>query len=140
MTSEFVDESSTPEWLNQIDFVQAIEYLNDKDLATPIVAVMDSGLDIEHPALSSNLYENTLNTNTICKNDTNGCDTTKWSKEFLGVGEVYPSSLKSYGTRCDSNPNECGHGTHVAGIVVAQPAENEGAYGVCPYCRVFQLN
>ncbi len=139
VTSEFVDESSTPEWLNQIDFVQAIEYLNDKDLSTPIVAVMDSGLDIEHPALSSNLYENTLNTNTICKDDTNGCDTTKWSKDFLGEGEVYPSSLNSYGTSCDTSPNECGHGTHVAGIIVAQPSENEGTYGVCPYCRVFPI-
>ena len=136
VSSEFLENETTAPWLDQIDFVEAIEVVSNKLNGTPIVAVLDSGLDIEHPDFANNLYKNTANTNTICKNDTDGCDTTKGDKEYLGVGEVYPASTSAYS---QTRYGQCAHGTHVAGLIAAQPADEKGYYGVCPYCLIFPV-
>ena len=60
-------------------------------------------------------------------------------KNSLGVVRFIRPVLKSYGTRCDSNPNECGHGTHVAGIIVAQPAETKEPTEYVLFAECFQL-
>jgi subtilisin family serine protease len=89
------------------------------------VAVMDTGIDIDHPAFGGN--------------GTPGSTAFPSARVVAGfdfVGDAYnadPSSL-AYNPvpNPDANPDDCGgHGTHVAGIVGAQ-ATAKGPKGVAP--------
>jgi len=112
----------------------------------PIIAVMDSGVDVEHPLLASKLVD--LNARAAsriraCRGDRYGCNTSvDWQKGFLGDGSVYPVSTTGFSQRCHSSVDVpkiamyCRHGTHVTGLAVAHHLQ-EGIYiyGSCPICQ-----
>ncbi|HSL10554.1 MAG TPA: S8 family peptidase [Actinomycetota bacterium] len=92
-----------------------------------VVAVIDSGVDIDHPDLAGAIWTNEDEIpNDGEDNDGNGYvdDVNGW--DFEGR---------------DRNPNPPpgeSHGTHVAGVVAAQ-LDGQGVVGMCPGCRIMPL-
>src|SRR5690606_29967748 len=123
----------------------------------PVIAVLDSGIDFEHPSLKDNLLGPGFANTSGCYNDQVGCNTTKQSKGYLGNGEVYPYGTSGPNQSCSSknlvaaqdgssesqlaadNVGVCGHGTHVAGLIVGKPQTAEQVGGVCPFCKILPV-
>jgi hypothetical protein len=144
-------------WLKSINVVQAYESLANRDQtnpvfrtdeninsARPIIAVLDSGVDYQHPALSGRIWVNNDVNESSCENDIHGCDTTVAKKGKLGNGNVYPFDTNGPGESCFGKSSNCSHGTHVAGIIAgdyewADPELSRRAAGVCPVCQIMIL-
>lgn len=112
--------------------------------ANTLIAVLDSGVDYEHPQLKDNIWTNTSVGAAGCADDLHGCNTTAPSKGSLGNGEVWPNQSTGPGMACgDGNDRaKCNHGTHVAGIIAAKPTDTNGETkygGVCPFCKIMIL-
>jgi Subtilase family len=109
--------------------------------SVPIVAVLDSGVDYEHPQLKDNIWVNSAVGSAGCSDDLHGCNTTASSKGSLGNGEVWPVVATGPGVSCvtDETKDKCDHGTHVAGIIAAKPDSGKQVAGVCPFCKIMIL-
>jgi subtilisin family serine protease len=103
----------------------------------PIIAVLDSGTDYTHPALADKIWTNPTPGASGCAGDIHGCDTTKATKGSLGNGDIFPFGTTGPGQSC-SQGKECEHGTHVAGLLVADPTKGSGA-GTCPVCQIMTI-
>ncbi len=134
-------------WLEQINFSQAIEELAQlPSQAVPLIAVLDSGVDVEHPNLKDAIYINESGENKLgCVNDKFGCNVLVAKKDKLGDGNVFPTGTKGYSQECPDNlgkteressnfAGSCSHGTHVAGIIGGRGSKEFS--GVCPYCKI----
>jgi subtilisin family serine protease len=110
----------------------------------PVIAVLDSGVDYEHPQLKDNIWVNTQVGAAGCVDDIHGCNTAKASKGRLGNGDVWPVLADGPGQECDPGnagaiSKKCDHGTHVAGIIAAKPLASSYVAGVCPMCKIMIL-
>ncbi len=124
---------NTP-WLEQVEFLPALQQVGAlASYAEPVIAVMDSGVDVLHDSLSESIFINEQGQNKLCKDDIYGCNTTVAKKEVLGDGAIYPTGVEGFGVSCGDN-EQCQHGTHVAGIIGARNAERY--IGMCPYCKI----
>lgn len=97
-----------------------------------IVAVMDSGVDINHPDIADNIW---TNPNEIPDNgiddDSNLID---WTNPL--VDDVVGWDFISH----DNDPQDGnGHGTHVAGIIAAMGNNAEGGIGVAPKAKIMPV-
>ena len=81
------------------------------------VAVLDTGIDTDHPDLKANLYKSKDKPNNNKDDDKNGyVDDTHGFNVIKGKG---------------SGQDNEGHGTHVAGIIAAHGNNEEGISGIC---------
>lgn len=130
-------------WHKKIQLTDALDYASTlplTTLATPIIAVLDSGIDKSHPGLEGRIWVNPFPGGVGCKDDINGCDTTVAHKGSLGGGGIHPFGTAGHGLACpaaDGVRDVCQHGTHVAGIIVGKVDSTIG--GVCPVCRVMAI-
>lgn len=171
-SSETVSEGEKPSsskwWHKKVNLSEAMAYIaegvankTDSNLIPPnlevLIAVFDSGIDYDHPALKGKIYENKEGKDYGCLNDSYGCNTTAADKESLGNGETRPWGTNqaereaqgggSEGGKCPNAQakgyHSCPHGTHVAGIIVADGEIGEKnplkMSGVCPFCRVVNV-
>lgn len=81
------------------------------------VAILDTGIDTDHPDLAGNLYKSGDKPNNGKDDDRNG-----WVDDTYGLDVV-----KGKG----SGEDDDGHGTHVAGIVAARTDNAVGVAGTC---------
>ncbi|MBI2603095.1 MAG: S8 family serine peptidase [Deltaproteobacteria bacterium] len=140
-------EADSRWWADGIKLVPALHELEVFSLAglplvSPVVAVLDSGIDYEHPALVGRVWEHPHPESSLCKGGRYGCNTASPREGTLGDGTVFPLGAPGPGRPCtgrrgDLGEGDCAHGTHVAGVIAGNPAE--GVMGVCPTCRVMNL-
>ncbi len=100
---------------------------NDDDIDAPAawndltgcakVAVLDTGIQLDHPDLKSNLWKNSKESNNGRDDDGNG-----YIDDVYGVDIV---------TGRGSGDDHNGHGTHVAGIIGARGDNDRGISGLC---------
>lgn len=93
-----------------------------------IVAVIDTGIDINHEDLKNNLWQNPGETGKDAKGRnkaTNGID-----DDGNGyTDDVYGWNFVSQNNKLDDNH---GHGTHIAGIIGAEAGNKKGISGIAP--------
>ncbi len=136
LVSTFDGNADTP-WLDQIKFADAIRDIGKLEQKfQPVIAVMDSGVDVLHPDLKDAIFRNETGQNKFCSGDFFGCNTTVGKKETLGDGNVFPTGTTNYGQTCTgaNEEGQCEHGTHVAGIIASRNKETYS--GICPYCKI----
>lgn len=105
----------------------------------PIIAILDSGVDIKHPALRGRTADLTRSfPSKACGDFSRGCrvernlKASNLPKATLGDGKSYPIGASDHGQPCTFA--NCGHGTQAAGLAVGYSSEL-GIYGVCPFCQ-----
>lgn len=100
------------------------------DASAVIVAVVDSGLRLDHPDIIGNLWVNTGETpGDGVDNDRNGY-----------IDDVHGIDATADGGAAAGNPNdENGHGTHVAGIIGATGNNGIGIAGVAWKVKLMPL-
>lgn len=134
LITAFKGNADTP-WIEQVSFIDAIEKIATLGVkAEPLVAVMDSGVDVLHPNLKDAIFVNEEGENKQCDGDIYGCNTTIATKDVLGDGSVYPTGTAGFGESCPLSSGQCEHGTHVAGIIGGRNSTE--FTGMCPYCKI----
>lgn len=112
-----------------INLPEAYEVLNASAVLRPVtVAIVDTGVDIAHPALAEHIWTNPkeIPDNGI-DDDANGYIDDRYGWDFYNNDATvchYPSPDSGL-TGADPNDND-NHGTHCAGIIAA----GEGVFGV----------
>jgi len=93
---------------------------------TVTIAVIDSGIQLDHPDLASQLWVNPgeIGGNGL-DDDSNG----------------YIDDVKGWNFVSSNNSvaDENGHGTLVAGVAAAEAGNGKGIAGVCPLCRIMPV-
>lgn len=131
-----VDPALSQKWgLKLTDSDKAWNKLNIKGSRDIIVAVIDTGIDVNHPDLRNNLWVN--------KGET-GFDGKGRNKANNGVdddGNGYVDDVHGWNFVSNNNDLEDnhGHGTHIAGIIGAEGGNGVGISGVAPRVSLMVL-
>ena len=91
-----------------------------------LVAILDSGVQLNHPDLADNLWRN--------PNEVAGNNIDDDRDGF--VDDVHGANIKDLNGNVD---DDNGHGTHVAGIVAAQAGNGVGGSGIAPDARIMAV-
>jgi subtilisin family serine protease len=111
----------------------------EKGSSETIIAILDSGVDLNHEDLKDNLWINTseIEGNSV-DDDNNGYIDDVHGFNFYSLEEE--PQVCSPGQDCSNRApmDALGHGTHCAGIAAA-PQNSIGVSGVCPNCKIMAL-
>ncbi|MEH7076666.1 S8 family serine peptidase [Neobacillus drentensis] len=131
------DENINEQWhLESSGVNKAWEYLKSQGInpggsRDVVVAVIDTGVDYNHPDLKGNMWVNTgeIPGNRV-DDDQNG-----FVDDIYGASTVGNPYAGESGDPADDN----GHGTHVAGIIAAQGNNSIGGVGVAYNTRIMAI-
>lgn len=117
-----------------IDYPEAWELSRPHDASEMIVAVIDTGVDYNHPDLAANMWTNPgENPTNGVDDDANGYTDDYYGYDFAGDVDRPP----------DADPMDVdldpGHGTHVAGTTAAVRDNSHGIVGVHHGARIMAL-
>jgi hypothetical protein len=120
----------------------AYAYTGERILEEITIAIIDTGVDFEHPDLSTKLWVNEgEQVGNGIDDDGNGFvdDVIGW--DFVGPDNKCWEQGEPYPPEGDPNPSDSqGHGTAMAGIAAAETDNgNVGIAGVCWHCKVMVL-
>lgn len=136
LSLSYSDLVDTP-WLQAIGLTRAFEHYGEQSRplgSGPIVAILDSGLDITHPDLQGRVAE----VPALGGCSRFGCNATAAGGEELGNPEIHPAGAEGMGVECPyEKARTCNHGTQVAGIIAARQGDHHA--GVCPDCQVLMV-
>jgi thermitase len=119
------DPLYSQQWgLSKINIENAWQFTTGS--TTTVIALIDSGIDLTHPDLSSQLW---LNPGEIPANGLDD-DNNGYIDDINGWNFV---------TSTNDISDDNGHGTLVAGVVAARTGNSLGIAGVCPQCRLMSV-
>ena len=123
--TSYNDPLASQQWaLDHINYTQVWNVVSHE--TSPIVAIIDSGIDNQHPDLAPHIWHNP---NEIANNniddDNNGY-----------IDDIHGWDFYNNQASADDNNN---HGTHVAGIVAAQTNNAIGIAGLSNHCQLMAL-
>ncbi len=123
------------EYLEQIHAVEAWDYLQDVASDTVLVAVLDTGADLDHEDLKDHIFLNPGEMGV----DANGQD--KRNNGIDDDGNGFVDDWRGWDFYAQDNLPVPGnsHGTHVAGIIGAVVNNNIGIAGVNPNVKLLIL-
>ena len=130
------DPMMSDQWhLDAANVKSAWDYLEANDLPAGgddsiVVAVIDSGVDYDHPDLSANMW---VNTQEIPGNGVDD-DNNGFIDDIHGVS-VVSENFSHTGDPDDDN----GHGTHVAGIIASSGGNGLGGVGVAYNSKIMAI-
>lgn len=121
--------------LTNIDYSGAMDFGSGS--ATPIIAVMDNGVNTSDPELTNKLWVNTGETaNNGIDDDSNGY-----------IDDVHGCNFPRYGTSPSTACRDASlytsgtnHGTTVANIIAGETNNSFGTAGVCANCKIMVLD
>lgn len=90
---------------------------------TPVVAVLDSGVDYHHPDLENIMWKDGLNYKSLTD---------------MGGGEYGYNAITGEDSK-DPMDTDTGHGTHCAGIIAAEWDNDIGVAGVSPNAQIMAV-
>ncbi len=136
LVSDLNDPKMTDQWhLGAAKVNEAWEYIETNSLPAGgddsiVVAVIDSGVDYDHPDLAANMW---INTQEIPGNGVDD-DNNGFVDDIHGVTVVG----ESYSHSGDPDDDH-GHGTHVAGIISSTGANGVGGVGVAFNSKIMAI-
>ncbi|OII71895.1 serine subtilase [Cryptosporidium ubiquitum] len=104
-----------------------VSELKDQGMGNVVIAVIDSGIDFEHPDLRGKIWRNfgEFDCNDGIDDDMNGYVDDCYGWNFVDNNKI----------PLDNN----GHGTHISGIISAIPNTEVGITGICWFCQIMVL-
>ena len=156
--------SAMAEIFKRIGADKAYETVFDKNLSLSEVnvAVLDTGVDSQHPDLKANIFSNPrevagngidddgnchiddihgIDATVECSKDA-GVDPKPGSADLGGPGKPCPTGASAGSAsrqQDDGLTTNCGHGSHVAGIIASKHGGNLSTLGVCPSCKIISV-
>lgn len=152
---EFKYNTSIVSVLKRVRADSAYSYVEKTkpNLSSVTVAVLDTGVDSEHPELKDQMFVNPAETADGIDNDNNcfvddiyGIDATvECGRDDSVITRPGHADLGGPGKQCprvranDELSANCGHGSHVAGIVAAKHGGDLSTIGICPSCKILSI-
>jgi hypothetical protein len=120
---------------SDIRWADAIKKIEAGIKKEPLVAVVDMGIDLDHPEIKSRLFKNTIE----CDENGEIADSEE-DKDKNGLkGDCMGWNFAARNMLEARRPyDDTGHGTHVAGIIAAE-ANNEGISGVSSRIKILPV-
>ncbi|MEN9824454.1 MAG: hypothetical protein RI953_199 [Pseudomonadota bacterium] len=155
LAPEFKYNTSIVAVLKRIRADSAFSFVEKSKQSLPAVnvAILDTGVDSSHPELKDQMFVNPgdradgLDNDGNCfVDDVHGIDATFECGRDTGVDpKPGHADLGGAGNACprlrasDELSANCGHGSHVAGIVAAKHGGDLSTMGICPSCKILSI-